>query len=59
MAVVLILGGLLMIQSSVSGEYLWRALSEARKRPRFIIEATYGTLERDNEPAPPRMKELS
>ena len=24
------LGGLLMIQSSVSGEYLWRALSEAR-----------------------------
>jgi dolichol-phosphate mannosyltransferase len=59
MAVVLILGGLLMIQSSISGEYLWRALSEARKRPRFIIEATYGTPERDNEPAPPRMKELS
>ena len=48
-----------MVQSSVSGEYLWRALSEARKRPRFIIEATYGAPERDTEPAPPRMKELS
>jgi glycosyltransferase involved in cell wall biosynthesis len=59
MAVVLILGGLLMIQSSVSGEYLWRALSEARKRPRFIIEATYGTPDRENEPVPPRTKELS
>jgi glycosyltransferase involved in cell wall biosynthesis len=51
MVVVLILGGLLMIQSSISGEYLWRALSEARKRPRFIIEATYGAAEQ-NELAP-------
>lgn len=58
MVVVLILGGLLMIQSSISGEYLWRALSEARKRPRFIIEATYGAAERsDLAPAP--HKELS
>jgi dolichol-phosphate mannosyltransferase len=58
MAVLLILGGLLMIQSSLSGEYLWRTLSEARKRPRFIIEATYGTPER-GEPAPAQIKELS
>lgn len=59
MAVVLILGGLLMVQSSVSGEYLWRALSEARKRPRFLIEATYGAPERDGTVAPPQIKELS
>jgi polyisoprenyl-phosphate glycosyltransferase len=58
MAVVLILGGLLMIQSSVSGEYLWRALSEARRRPRFIIEATYGSAER-TELAPTLRKEPS
>lgn len=58
MVIVLILGGLLMIQSSISGEYLWRALSEARKRPRFIIEATYGTADRA-EPTPASYKEPS
>jgi len=58
MVVVLILGGLLMIQSSISGEYLWRALSEARKRPRFIIEATYGCAERTEMISAPS-KELS
>ena len=40
--IILILGGLLMIQSSISGEYLWRTLGETRGRPRFIIEASYG-----------------
>jgi dolichol-phosphate mannosyltransferase len=53
MVVVLILGGLSMIQSSISGEYLWRALSEARKRPRFIIEATYGVAEHEALAPPP------
>jgi dolichol-phosphate mannosyltransferase len=24
----------------VLGEYLWRALDEARRRPRYLIEAT-------------------
>lgn len=40
MVVVLILGGGQMCMLGVLGEYLWRALDEARQRPRYIIEQT-------------------
>lgn len=40
MVVVLVLGGLQMIMMSILGEYLWRALDEARGRPRFIVESS-------------------
>ncbi len=40
MAAVLLIGGLQMIMIGVLGEYLWRTLEEARRRPRFLIEAT-------------------
>ncbi len=40
MVAVLVLGGMQMLMLGVLGEYLWRALDEARKRPRFVIEAT-------------------
>jgi glycosyltransferase involved in cell wall biosynthesis len=39
MIVVLVVGGIQMIMMGVLGEYLWRALDEARRRPRFLIEA--------------------
>lgn len=39
---VLVVGGLQMIMLGVLGEYVWRALDEARNRPRFIIEDTIG-----------------
>ena len=39
MVVVLVLGGAQMTMMGVLGEYLWRALDEARQRPRFLIEA--------------------
>lgn len=38
----LVIGGLQMIMMGVLGEYVWRALDEARNRPRFIIEDTIG-----------------
>jgi dolichol-phosphate mannosyltransferase len=38
MVVVLLLGGIQMIMMGVLGEYLWRALDEARRRPRFLVE---------------------
>jgi polyisoprenyl-phosphate glycosyltransferase len=38
--VVLVLGGIQMVMMGVLGEYLWRALDESRRRPRYIIEAT-------------------
>jgi dolichol-phosphate mannosyltransferase len=38
--VVLVLGGVQMLMMGVLGEYLWRALDEARRRPRYILEAT-------------------
>lgn len=38
MVVVLILGGLQMVMLGIIGEYLWRALDEARGRPRYVVE---------------------
>ena len=40
MVVTLVIGGLQMLMLGVLGEYLWRALDEARRRPRYLIEAT-------------------
>lgn len=40
--VVLVLGGIQMLMMGILGEYLWRALDESRRRPRYIIEATTG-----------------
>ena len=40
MVVVLVVGGVQMVMMGVLGEYLWRALDEARRRPRYILEAT-------------------
>ncbi|MBM41326.1 MAG: glycosyltransferase [Acidobacteria bacterium] len=39
MVAVLVIGGIQMLMMGVLGEYLWRALDEARRRPRFLIEA--------------------
>ena len=36
--IVLVLGGLQMLMLGVLGEYLWRALDESRRRPRYIVE---------------------
>ena len=43
MVMVLFLGGLQMLMMGILGEYVWRALDEARRRPRYLIEdATEG-----------------
>jgi dolichol-phosphate mannosyltransferase len=42
MVVVLVVGGIQMLMMGVLGEYLWRALDEARHRPRFIVEEDVG-----------------
>ena len=42
MVALLVIGGVQMLMMAVLGEYLWRALDEARKRPRFLIEAQVG-----------------
>lgn len=39
MVVVLIVGGVQMLMMGVLGEYLWRALDESRRRPRYLIES--------------------
>jgi len=38
MVVVIIIGGMVMLMMGVLGEYVWRALDEARHRPRFLVE---------------------
>jgi dolichol-phosphate mannosyltransferase len=40
MIVVLVIGGIQLLTMGVLGEYLWRALDEARRRPRYWIEAS-------------------
>lgn len=39
MVVVLVVGGMQMLMMGVLGEYVWRALDESRRRPRYWIEA--------------------
>ncbi len=38
MVVLLIVGGIQIVMMGILGEYLWRALDEARQRPRYIVE---------------------
>jgi dolichol-phosphate mannosyltransferase len=40
MVALMVIGGLQMLMMGILGEYLWRALDEARQRPRYTIEAT-------------------
>lgn len=40
MIVVVLLGGFQMLMMGILGEYLWRALDEARRRPRYMVEAS-------------------
>jgi dolichol-phosphate mannosyltransferase len=42
MLAVLFLGGVQLVMVGVLGEYLWRALDEARARPLYIVERTVG-----------------
>ncbi len=41
--VILVLGGMQMMMMGVLGEYVWRALDESRRRPRYLIEAVTQT----------------
>jgi glycosyltransferase involved in cell wall biosynthesis len=49
--VVLLIGGIQMVMMGVLGEYLWRALDEARRRPRYLIEAETGGCQTQGRPA--------
>lgn len=42
MMVLLVMGGFQMLMLGLIGEYLWRTLNEARRRPRYVIEAVFG-----------------
>jgi polyisoprenyl-phosphate glycosyltransferase len=41
MVAVLFVGGIQMVMLGVLGEYLWRTLEEARRRPLFVVEETH------------------
>ena len=49
MLAILLLGGLQMIMLGVLGEYLWRALDESRRRPRYLVE--HRTFDPPSKPA--------
>lgn len=54
MTAVLVIGGVQMLMLGVLGEYLWRALDEIRRRPRFLVEEELNTGE--VKPTPKRSK---
>ena len=45
MVVVLLVGGCQMLMLGILGEYVGRSLREARRRPRYLIQATVGSAE--------------
>lgn len=49
MVVVLVLGGVQMTMLGVLGEYLWRTLEAARRRPRYFVEDALN-LDQDHPP---------
>jgi dolichol-phosphate mannosyltransferase len=57
MVVILVLSGAQMMMLGVVGEYLWRALEEGRRRPRYSIEQAIdpteasGAIEPERQPA--------
>lgn len=53
MIAVLVFSGLQMIMMGVLGEYLWRALDESRRRPRYLVEAG---LDSDHARSPERSR---
>ena len=53
MLVLLVVGGMQMIMLGIIGEYMWRTLDEARRRPRYIISATL------NDAAPSTLAETA
>lgn len=46
------LSGLHLVAVGIVGEYVWRALQEARRRPAFLIEASVGALSADRAGSP-------
>ena len=57
MVALLVIGGVQMLMMAVLGEYLWRALDEARRRPRFLVEAHVGRDPAVSEAAPPAVSQ--
>ena len=47
--IVLIIGGVQMVMMGVLGEYLWRALDQARNRPLYLVEGMTDAPEDDDE----------
>jgi polyisoprenyl-phosphate glycosyltransferase len=47
MLAVLVLGGVQLVMIGVLGEYLWRILDEARRRPLYIVERDLGVRSSD------------
>ena len=42
MILLLLIGGLLMLMLGIIGEYVWRIYDEIKKKPNYLIRASYG-----------------
>jgi polyisoprenyl-phosphate glycosyltransferase len=53
MLVITFASGMQMLLLGVLGEYMWRTLDEARKRPAFVVDEVFGGAQKVGEAAPP------
>jgi len=56
MVAILVVGGLQITMLGVLGEYLWRALDEARRRPRYNVECSVGDASGYASPTPDQQR---
>ncbi len=57
MIIILIFGGIQMLMMGLLGEYLWRTMSEAHRRPPYLVEAILGKHTHYTENTAPYPKE--
>ena len=53
MVVVLVVSGVQLFIMGILGEYLWRTLDVARRRPQFVVERVLGFPSRESEASAP------
>lgn len=58
MVVLLVVSGVQLFIMGILGEYLWRTLDVARRRPQFVVERVLGFPDAESKPAPSSLRSV-